>query len=336
MRTIREALALAAVLALSSGLGGCGEGGGTEEAKLPPPLPKKLDITLDGYPGAQNVGVLMAEKLGYFDDARLEVWIRTPQSRVRPLPYVAEREVDLAITHQPQVVLAGEKGAPVVAFGNLVSEPTSAMIWLGKSKIDGIGDLKGKTVAITGLTFEKAFLESVLAGAGLTLDDVKVERADYELVPALVSGRADAILGSGNLEGAKLESRGLKPVVTPVTSLGIPSYDELVLIARPELLAEDPRSIRSFIAAVARGTAAAGEDPRAATEAIEGSIGANGDASRKATEAEVEATLPLLSAAGYMDPGQAGTLIDWMREEGMIQGSVSPSAVLTNEYLPQP
>lgn len=336
MRSARKALATVVAVALLAGLGGCGGGGETEEAQPLPPVPKEMDITLDGYPSAQNVGVLMAEKRGYFDDVGLEIWVRTPQSRVRPLPYVVGGEVALAISRQPQVVLAGEKGAPVVAFGSLVSESTTAMIWLGKSKIDGVGDLKGKTIAFTGLSFEKGLLESVLARAGLTLDDVKVERADYELVPALVSGRADAILGAGNLEGAELEARGLKPVVTPVTSLGIPSYDELVLIARPELVAEDPRSIRSFMAAVAKGTAAAIEDPKAAATAVEQSVGSNSDLGRKEIEAGVEATLPLLSEDGYMDPEQGEELIDWMRGEGMIQDTVPLSELFTNEYLLQP
>jgi putative hydroxymethylpyrimidine transport system substrate-binding protein len=335
MRAIRKTMAMAAVLAVSAGLGGCGEGSETEKAQPLPPVPKEMDITLDGYPSAQNVGVLMAEKRGYFDDAGLEIWVRTPQSRVRPLPYVVGGEVDLAISHQPQVVLAGEKGVPVVAFGSLISEPTAAMIWLEKSKIGGIGDMRGKTIAITGLSFEKDLLESVLAQANLTLDDVKVERADYELVPALVSGRADAILGSGNLEGAELESRGLKPVVTPVTSLGVPSYDELVLIARPELVAEDPRSIRSFMAAVAKGTAAAIEDPRAAATAVEQSVGSNPDLGRKEIEAGVEATLPLLSEDGYMDPDQGEGLIDWMQTEGMIQDEVPESELFSNDFLPQ-
>lgn len=298
MGPIRRLLTAVAAAALLAGVGGCGESGETGTVKLPPLEPRELDITLDGYPSAQNVGILMAEQRGYFDELGLDVWVRTPGSRLSPLRYVAEGEVALAVSHEPQVVLAREKGAPITAFGSLVQEPTAAMIWLGKSKIDGVADLEGKTVAITGLPFERSFLQDILAGAGLSLDDVKVERADYDLVPALVKGRADAILGSGNLEGAELESRGLDPVVTPVTDLGISPYEELVLITRSDRLAREPRSIRSFMKAVERGAAAAIEDPRAAAEAIEGSVGANPDSSRKVTEAQVEATLPLLAGTG--------------------------------------
>jgi putative hydroxymethylpyrimidine transport system substrate-binding protein len=208
---------------------------------------------------------------------------------------------------------------------------TAALIWLRKPQIGGIADLKGKTIAIAGLPFERELLQSVLAGAGLTLDDVKVEFAGYELVPALLSGKADAIFGSWNVEGIELEKRGLRPVVTRVQDLGVPAYEELVLIARRDRLERDPESIRDFIAAMNRGTAAAIEDPKAAANLI---ASGTSDPNRPAIEAEVKATLPLLSRSGRMDPELATGLTDWMHEEGLIQRAIPASELLTDDYLP--
>jgi putative hydroxymethylpyrimidine transport system substrate-binding protein len=315
---------------------GCGGGTDTQTTAAPvkPLYPtRELDITLDGYQGPENVGILMAYQRGYFEKLGLSVWIRTPESRLRPLPYVAEEEVALAVSHQPQVVLAADKGAPVAAFGSLVSQPTAALIWLKKSKIGGIADLKGKTIAITGLPFETDFLESVLARAGLTLDDVKIERADYELMPALLSGHADAILGSWNIEGAELEARGLEPVVTRLDGLGIPAYEELVLIARSDRLAKEPQVIRAFMSALARGTAAAVEDPEAAARLI---AQVKGENLSRALKAEVKATMPLLSKTGEMDSEKASQLAEWMHEQGMIENEPSVSELFSNDYLAPP
>lgn len=327
---------LVAAIAAALGLGalGCGGGGGTETTAKPikPLYPEReLDITLDGYQGPENVGILMAYQRGYFEKLGLRVWIRTPQSRLRPLPYVAEEEVALAVSHQPQVVLAGDKGAPVAAFGSLVSQPTAALMWPKTSKIGGIAGLEGKTIAITGLPFEKDFLESVLARGGLTLNDVKVVRADYELVPTLLSGRADAILGSWNVEGVELEKKGLKPVIERVQDLGVPPYEELVLIARPERLAKESQVIRTFMAALARGTAAAVEDPEAAARLI-ANYGI--EEMSPSLKAKVKATLPLLSKTGEMDPGKAEGLTGWMLEQGMIETEPSVSELFSNDYLP--
>jgi len=290
-------------------LAGCGDDGSAEttaaqtdqqeqtvRAEPPKKNLKSVEITLDGYPNAENVGVWMAQERGYFEDAGLEVHIHTPAGPLLPVKYVNDRNVDLSITHQPQLVIAQEKGVPIVAVRSLISQPTAAMIWLRKSKIGGLSDLKGKTIAIPGLPFQEELLADVLAEAGLTLADVEVEKVEYSLVPALASGRADAIFGgSWNVEGIELDARGLEPVITRVEDLDLPAYKELILIARRDRLTKDPESIRAFTKALTRGNAAAIEDPEAATEVT---LNQSGYPSRKAIEAQLEATLPLLAKTG--------------------------------------
>lgn len=336
---------LSALVAAILFLAGCGGGGGSDSAETShreetiarPSQPSTgLRITLDGYPSPTNVGILMADKLGYFKDVGLDNLISHPASPGRPVRYVAGRWVDISISHQPQVALAQENGIPIVAIGSIIPQPTAAMIWLKRSGINGIADLKGKTIATQGLPFQEALLETVLARAGLTLADVKVEKVYYKLVSALAGGRADAIFGTWNLEGAQLKARGLEPVVTSVQDLGIPAYDELVLIARRDRLSEDPQSIRRFMTALARGTAAAVKDPKRTIKVIEESIDAiqsSPKARRKEVKAQVEATLPLLSKSGYMNPDRASGLSEWMREQGLIERELPASELLSNDYV---
>lgn len=335
MARIRWALVVGAAVLMA----GCGGEGEVETAEKPPERPRQsarpFAVTLDGFAGPENAGIIMAERLGYFEDVGLEVSASLPLTPVRPLKYAATGAVDLAVSYEPQLVLAQEEHVPVVAVGSLVSQPTAAMIWLEKSKIDGIADLRGRTIAIPGLNFQQDFLQSLLVRAGLTLADVKVKRVHYDAIPDLVSGRADAIFGSWNLEGTELEARGLDPVITRVSSLGVPPYEELVLVARRDRLARDPQSIRDFMSALARGTAAALEkDPEVTTNVL---LDVSEKKNGKAMEAELEATLPLLSKSGRMSPERASELVDWMHEEGMIKRKPPVSGLLTNRYLePQP
>lgn len=317
---------------------GCGSGGNgaeTAQAQSENSRPfRSVTVTLGGHDTPEEVGILMAQQRGYFTDEHLSVSAFSPIYPARPVQYVATRQDDLGLTQEPQLVLAKAKGTPVVAVGNLVKRPTGAMIWLKKSHIRGIGDLKGKTIAIPGVPFQKDFLGSVLARYGLTLHDVYVKNVGYELVPALLHGRADAIFGgSWNLEGAELKARGLKPIITRLQSLGPPSYNELMIFARSDFVAKKPGVIQDFMSAVARGTAAAVEDPRAAVDAIEKVGLARRRVGRKALEAEVAATLPLLSKGGYMYSEQAIRLVDWMHEQGMIEKFPTPPELLTNEYV---
>jgi putative hydroxymethylpyrimidine transport system substrate-binding protein len=219
----------------------------------------------------------------------------------------------------------------VVAIGALVDRPLTSLIWLKKSGIDGVGGLRGKTIATAGIPYQDAYLKTILARAKLTPSDVNTVNVGYGLLPALVGGRAQAMLGGfSNVEGVDLRLRGKDPIVTPVDRLGVPTYDELVLVANRERLEKDPQSIRLFLAALARGTAAAIKSPDATTNAL---LEANSDLDPKLTRAEVAATLPLLSRRGVMDPAKWKAFIAWMQDNGLISARPTTEQVLSNAYL---
>jgi putative hydroxymethylpyrimidine transport system substrate-binding protein len=328
-RILVALVVLAAALALSA----CGE-----KSEDLSGSPEPFDLTLDFYPNPDHAGIYVAEKNGYFRDAGLDVSIQTPSDPAAPIKEVAAGRADLAISYEPEVVLARDKGLDVVAVGAIVNRPLTSMIWLKDSGIGGIADLRGKTVATAGIPYQEAYLKTILARANLSPDDVKVVNVGLGLLPAIVGGKAQAILGGfSNVEGIDLRLRGKAPVVTPVDQLGVPTYDELVLVAQGQRLAEDPQAIRLFIGALARGTAAAEEDPALATKAV---LDANKSLDPKVTSAEITATLPLLEPSekgrpfGYMDPGKWQDFIGWMRDNGLI-GSLPPTSdVLSNDYLP--
>jgi putative hydroxymethylpyrimidine transport system substrate-binding protein len=325
MKLLKPLLGLGIAVVLL--VAGCGTGSGSEEPEKQPWRFQSLHVTLDDDAGPETAGLLMAHRLGYFEELGLGLTITPPLNPERPAQYVADGSVDVGITHEPQLVLAQEEGAPIVAVGSLVARPTMGLISLGKSKIEDLGDLKGKTVGIPGAPFQEEFLRAVMAKAGLKPSDVEVKPVDGEVVPELLSGRVDAIFGgSGNFEGAELEALGAKPYVIPAAELGIPPYDELVVIARRSRLDQNPELFRRFMTAVRRGTAAAVADPAGAAAAIDSA--SYGEAARKPTEAGLEATLPLLSRSGSVSAEQATGLIAWMHEEGMIERKPPASALI--------
>lgn len=296
---------------------------------------KEVHVILDGQQGPENVGILMAIQRGYFEDVGIYAFAGVPLEPNRPVSYVSQGIGSIGVAQMPQVVIGKEEGAHVIAVGSLIPQPTAALIWLQGSKIHKISDLKGKTIAIPGVPFQKAFLKAALARAGLTLGDVQVKNVRYNLASALVSGRADAIFGgSANVEGVEIEARGEKPVVTPVQDLGIPDYEEDVVIAQSGLVAKDPKLIRDFMSAVARGIATAAEDPKGAADAIEHAVEWEPPTNRHTSELQLEATFPLFSKSGEMSPARASHLVEWMHRQGMIQKEPPASALLTNRYLP--
>ena len=52
----------------------------------------------------------MAQKLGYFDEAGLDVSIQTPSDPAAPIKLVAAGQTDLAISYEPEVAAGAREG----------------------------------------------------------------------------------------------------------------------------------------------------------------------------------------------------------------------------------
>jgi putative hydroxymethylpyrimidine transport system substrate-binding protein len=328
------AAAASALFALAGAAAGCGEKSEpTEGGEL-----ERFDLALDFFVNPDHVGIYQARDRGYFADAGLDVRPKVPSDPAAPIKQVAAGQVDLAISYEPEVLLARDEGLDVVAVGALVQEPLTSLISLGDEDIRSVEDLEGKTIATAGIPYQTAFLKAILERGGLSPEDVSQVDVGLNLLPAVLSGRANAMLGGfKNVEGVDLRLRGEDPRVVPVDRLGIPTYDELVLVASGERVAEDPEAIRLFIAALKRGTSDAVQDPEGATEAL---LDAAPDLDPRLTDAEVRATLPVLQPEqgrpyGFMTPDQWQRFAGFMADEGLIETLPPVNEVLTNDLLPR-
>ncbi|MGI8460357.1 MAG: ABC transporter substrate-binding protein [Solirubrobacterales bacterium] len=326
----RLAILIAAVSIAA--LAGCGEKSEKHSGEA-----ERFDLALDFYVNPDHAGIYTALERGYFEDAGLDVRPQVPSDPAAPIKQVAAGRADLAISYEPEVLLARDQGLDVVAVGALVQEPLSSLISTGEAGIEDVPDLEGKTIATAGIPYQDTFLDAILERDDLSRDDVSVVNVGLNLLPAVISGRADAMLGGfRNIEGVDLELRGDDPRVVPVDELGIPTYDELVIVANGRRAAEDPESIRLFLAALERGTALAARDPELATEAV---LEAGDGLDPKLTAAWTEATVPLLLPPGdedygFMEPREWEKFIGFMADEGDISTRFTTSEVLTNELLP--
>ena len=325
---------IALLVAALGPLAGCGEreepGEGTS--------PEQFDLALDWFPNPDHAGIYQALDRGYFEDAALDVRPQIPSDPSAPIKQVAAGRVDLAISYEPEVLLAREEGLDVVAVGALVREPLTSLVSLGRPGIKDARQLDGKRVATAGIPYQAAYLGAMLEQAGLNEDDVEQVDVGLNLLSPLISGKVDAVLGMfWNIEGVQLQQRGDDPTVVPVDELGIPTYDELVLVASGERVAEDPEAIRLFLAALERGTRDAAENPRAATQAL---LDANQDIDPRLTRAQVEETLPVLlpreegEPYAFMDPERWREFAGFMVDEGLLDSLPPTDELLTNDLLP--
>jgi putative hydroxymethylpyrimidine transport system substrate-binding protein len=324
---------IVAAAALSVGLAACGE----KKDTLTSSSPQSLALTLDWFPNADHVGIYQALAAGEFAKAGLDVHVQVPPDPSAPLRLLAAGRGDIAISYEPELMLARNQGLPLVAVAAIVQKPLTSIVSVGSKHIRSVAALRGKRVADAGIPYQHAYLTTVLAQAHVRASSVKEIDVTDNLVPALLSGRADAALGAyWNYEAIQLAQRRKHPNVLRIERLGVPIYDELVLVVRRSTLADHTDEIRRFLQALARGYQAARSDPQVAVQNL---VRANPGLDPTLQLASVKATLRVFFPAnsshpwGWQDPGQWNAYGQWMLRHHLIS---NPAAVLdasTNELL---
>jgi putative hydroxymethylpyrimidine transport system substrate-binding protein len=323
----RFAVALCALVALA----GCGE----KVDVLRPSTQREFQLMLDYFPNADHAPIYAAQAHNDFKVAGLDLKIRQPADPSAPLKQVAAGRVDLAVSYEPEVLRARSQGLHVVAVGALVRAPLTSIISLPKAKIDTPADLKGKTVGTAGIDYQHAYLQTILDQANVPASSVKERNVGFNLVPALVSGKVDAILGGfWNYEAIDLAQRKKHPKVIRLEDVGVPSYDELVFVANADALDRSGPLIRRFMNALRRGEIVLRRNPQAGVAAL---VKANRDLDPKLQAASVKVTLPYFRPPagkpyGWQDPAQWKHFATWMQDAGLIKTGAAGAS--TNAYLP--
>lgn len=330
---MRRILILAA---LAAALAACGEKAepqaGATTAKEP------FTVLLDYFPNADHAGIYAAQAAGLYAKAGLDVKIQAPPDPSAPLKLLQAGRADVAISYEPELMLARDAGASdLVAVAAVVQVPLTSVMALPSAKIASAKDLAGKRVGTSGLPYQSAYLKTIAAKAGAS--GVKETNVGFNLVPALLSKKVDATLGAfWNYEGVDLQRRGKKPVILRMEQLGVPTYDELIMVARRQSFNEAGASrLRRFLQATAAGNRLLKTEPGVGVDAL---LKADKGLDRGLQEAAVQATLPAFFPTnasrpwGYMEPTEWALYERWMRANNLLTRPPSDAPPLTNEFLP--
>ena len=162
----RRLAPLAGVLLASLALAACGE----KNDKLTPTSAKSqsLNLMLDWVPNADHVGIYQALADGDFKAAGLNVTVQVPSDPATPLQLLQAGKVDVAISYEPELMLARDKGEPLVAIG--AHRPATAdldRLAALPSTSPAPAQLRGKRVGDAGIPYQHAYLQTILKHAGV-------------------------------------------------------------------------------------------------------------------------------------------------------------------------
>jgi putative hydroxymethylpyrimidine transport system substrate-binding protein len=320
--------------------GGTTAGAPTTSGQSAKPL-TATTVLLDWFPNPDHIALYTAAKDGDFAAQGLNVTFQSPSNNTDALKLVSLNKVPLAISYEPDVITsATDPSMNVTAVAALIPVPLDSLIISGKAGVSGPGGLSGKTVGTDGDPTSAAIYKLILARHGLSAAKTNLVTVSEGLIPAMISGKVAAIIGGyRNVEAVQLRAEGLNPQVYPVNQEGVPNYDELVVIANKSRLASDPAyraTVKSFLAGLAKGSAAAQSSPAAALAAL--SPVAKGY-NPTLLKQMVDVTAPLLAnSAGFgtMSLADWQSFATWMLHAGLITKSVNVAAtgIVSTSLLP--
>jgi putative hydroxymethylpyrimidine transport system substrate-binding protein len=334
---MKPKLALATCLvAVAVGLAACGEKSETVGTAASSHV-QTLSLMLDWFPNADHVGLYQAIAEGDFAKAGLNVQVRVPSDPALPLKLLQAGKVDLAISYEPELLLARNQGLPLVSIAAIVQQPLTSIVSVGSKHIKTPAQLRGKRVGDAGIPYQHAYLTTILAHAGVPANRVKEVNVGANLVPAMLSGQVDATLGAyWNVEAIQLAQLHKHPNVIRMDQVGVPTYDELVLVGKRSTLVKKAGQIRRFVQALARGYEAARRDPAAA---IANLLAQNPSLDKSFQQASVRATLPAFFPAdsskpwGWQDASQWNAYGQWMLSQRLISNPVAVADAESNDFL---
>jgi putative hydroxymethylpyrimidine transport system substrate-binding protein len=310
-------------------LGACG----TKQDVTTASATKPFTVMLDWFPNADHAVLYSAIAGGDFRAVGLDVQPVVPAETAEPLKLLAAGKVDVAISYEPEVLLARDQGLKVVSIGALVQRPLTSLIALPEQHVSSVASLAGKTVGTAGIPYQAAMLHTMLQHA-------KVEPSHVNLVPAMLSRKVAATLGGyWNYEAIQLRLMHKHPTVIPVDQAGVPTYDELVLVVRESEARTDGQDLRAFLQALTRGERAVRSNPAAAAALL---VKANPSLEPKLQLESIKQTLPAAQPAnasdpfGWQEPSAWATFGTWMFSHGLLRQNPGISGLppFTNEFLP--
>jgi len=287
-----------------------------------------VTFMLDWFPNPDHVPLYAALGEGYFSQADLRVTLQVPANADDPLKLAAVGRADIAVSYEPSVVMARAQGLPVKSIGILVGQPLTTIMFLKRSGIRTPRDLAGRRVGFAVTGYEDALVDQIVRSDGGTPSDIKMINVGFDLVPGLLSYKVDAVVGAyRNVERVQIEMQGQAVGMFEPERYGVPTFYELVLIARDHEIASRRPVLQRFVAAVARGLAFTETHPQAAFRDY---TRLNPTLNDTFNQRSFQATLPYYAGGQTQSAANWEAFSQWMASHKVITTPVAAHDLFVN------
>jgi NitT/TauT family transport system substrate-binding protein len=306
-------------------------GGGAAAQQLTP-----VTFQLNWVAGGANAGFAAAVAEGYYKAVGLDVKLVEGNGSGNTSQLVASGRSQLAYADAVAVSQLIAKGAPMKILSTIYQSNPNEVSALKKTGIKSIKDLAGKKVGVPSGSSQTTMLPLFLKANNLKETDVNlINMPATSMVPALLQGQVDAILGSIDAYQIQAEAQGAQLDNFRFADYGVPTVSTSIF-ANDTFIKENPDLIRKFIAASLKGWSFALDNPEKAVKDLKSVFP---EMNEKLATAELAAITPLFCSGGAKYIGKAEDALwvktqDLLSEVKLLPAGQDPKSYYTNAYLP--
>jgi putative hydroxymethylpyrimidine transport system substrate-binding protein len=292
-RVLRALALVAAACAAALCIAGCGGG---DERTAEPAAATPATLALDFTPNAVHAPIYAAVREGLDRRRGVRLRIREPGSSPNSLALLTSGRVDVGILDIHDLALARERGVDVVGIAALVQKPLAALI--ARGGVRRTRELAGRTVGVSGLPSDPAFVRAIVQGDGGDYARVRQVTIGFQAVSSILSRRVDAVPAFWNAEGVALRERGVRTREFRVEDFGAPEYPEVVLVTARRTLERKRTLVAGVVAAIGDGVRSVVTRPKPAAREVSR---AAGQADIGLVRAQLRALRPIVQAPLRLD-----------------------------------
>ncbi|MBE6563131.1 MAG: ABC transporter substrate-binding protein [Ruminococcaceae bacterium] len=300
-----------------------------------------VTVVLDWTPNTNHTGIYVAEALGYFEEAGLEVEVvQSPENSAETL--VASGKAQFGVSFQDSLApaFAGDEKLPVTAVAAVIQHNTSGIVSRKGEGMDTPKGLEGKKYATWDLDVEKETIRDVMAKDGGDFDLVElIPSTVTDEVSALQSRSVDAIWIFYGWAGVACEVAGLETDYFEFADIDpVFDYYTPVIIGNDGWLEEKPECAKAFVEALSKGYSYAVENPREAADILMEAapeLKSNSELVYASQEYLAAEYISDASRWGEFDGERWAAFFRWLNENSLVEGELEPDFGFTNEYLPE-
>jgi NitT/TauT family transport system substrate-binding protein len=295
-----------------------------------------VTFQLNWVAGGANAGFAAAVAEGFYRDAGLDVTLVQGNGSGNTAQLVANGRSEIAYADAVAVSQLIAKGAPMKVLSTVYQSNPNEVSALKKTGIKSVKDLAGKKVGVPSGSSQTTMLPLLLKANNLKESDVNlINMPATAMVPSLLQGQVDAILGSIDSYQIQLEAQGAQTDNFMFADHGVPTVSTSIF-ASDSYIKNNPEVVRKFIAASLKGWYFALDNPEKAVKDLKSVFP---EVNEKLATAELASIKPLLCSGGAKYIGKAEDALwvktqDLLSEVKLLPAGQDPKSYYTNDYLP--